>query len=123
VLVPVDEHGEPNGEPHITAWLDLRGRGLNCRETRSRTSMAACFTRGEEPLDRDQLTTALRGSTAAPKPRRTLRALFSRWEKRAPAITWLPTELLPVEDDSDLDVCNPPLIPASRFPVGLRTEL
>ena len=35
--------------------------------------------RGEAPLDRDQLTAALRGSTAARGPRRALRALFSGW--------------------------------------------
>lgn len=78
--------------------------------------------RGEAPLDRGQLTAALRGSTAGRGPRRALRVLFSRWGKRASAITWLPAELLPVEDDSDQDVENPPLIPAVTIPVGLRTE-
>ncbi len=32
MLVPVDKYGEPNGEPHITAWPDQRGRGLNYRD-------------------------------------------------------------------------------------------
>lgn len=57
--------------------------------------------RGEEPLDQDQLTAALRGPTAALRPRRRLRALFTRPDEQAPAITWLPPQLLPIEDDSD----------------------
>jgi hypothetical protein len=57
--------------------------------------------RGEEPLDRDQLTAALGGHLAAPQPRPTLRGPFSRRNGRAPAPSWLPPELLPVADNSD----------------------
>ncbi len=78
--------------------------------------------RGEEPLDQDQLTAALRGPTAALRPRRRLRALFTRPDERAPVITWLPAQLLPIEDDSDPHLLNPPLIPATTIPVGLRTK-
>ena len=78
--------------------------------------------RGEEPLDRDQLTAALGGPPAAPEPRRRLRDLFPRRTAREAAPTWLPAELLPIADDSDPRVYNPPLTPAATMPAGLRAD-
>jgi hypothetical protein len=78
--------------------------------------------RGEEPLDRDQLTTALDGSSAAPEPRPTLHDLLSRPDGREPARTWLPAELLTVADDSDPRVDNPPLTPAATMPEVFRAD-
>jgi hypothetical protein len=78
--------------------------------------------RGDEPLDRDQLTAALGDSSGAPERRRTLRGLFSPAEPRTPAPTWLPRELLPIVDDSDPRSYNPPLTPAETIPAGLRAE-
>lgn len=78
--------------------------------------------RHEEPLDRDQLTAALGSSSGAPEPRRTLRRRFSRPAAQEPARTWLPAELLPIADDSDPRVYNPPLTPAVTMPTGVRTE-
>ena len=77
--------------------------------------------RGEEPLDRDQLTAAFGRSAAAPEQPSRLRGLFSRSTRRpATPRTWLPAELLPVEDRSNPNLHNPPLTPATIMPAGLR---
>ena len=73
--------------------------------------------RGEEPLDRDQLTAALVRSSSTPRPRRTLRQMFSR---SAPAVPWLPPELLPGQDRSEPYAAHPSLVPAPSIPAGLR---
>jgi hypothetical protein len=76
--------------------------------------------RGNEPLDRDELTAALANSPGAP-PRTGLRNLFSRSASLARP-TWLPAELLPVKDNSDPRVYNPPLAPAATMPTDLRVD-
>jgi hypothetical protein len=78
--------------------------------------------RGEEPLDQDQLTAALIGSSVPSGPRRILRDLFGRRDARASAPAWLPPELLPVVDESDPRVPNPPLTRATTMPAGLRED-
>jgi hypothetical protein len=78
-------------------------------------------SRGNEPLDRDELTAALANSTGVSPPRRGLRSLFSRSASLARP-TWLPAELLPVKDNSDPRVYNPPLTPAATRPTALRVD-
>ena len=78
--------------------------------------------RGEEPLDRDQLTAALGSRSTGQGRRKALGDLWSRRVGRAPAPTWLPADLLPVEDDSDPREYIPPLVPAPTIPAGLRAH-
>ena len=78
--------------------------------------------RSEEPLDRDQLTAALPDPPSAPAPRRLLRHLFPSATDRGPTRTWLPPDLLAVEDTSDPSMYVPPLMGATTMPAHLRAE-
>jgi hypothetical protein len=78
-------------------------------------------SRGDEPLDRDQLVDQL-SDAAESAGRRGM----SGWLKRRPptnraalARTWLPDELMPVSDDTDPNVYIPPLKTARVIPPGL----
>lgn len=76
--------------------------------------------RAGEPLDRGQLTAAL--GHPAEAPRRGLRSLFSRRSTPSSPPTWLPAHLLPVVDESDPRLHNPPLTPATTMPDGLEPD-
>jgi hypothetical protein len=66
--------------------------------------------RADAPADRDQLV----GATTSGNERRA--RLFRR---RTSTSTWLPAELLPVEDRSNPTLHNPPLTPAAVRPAAL----
>jgi hypothetical protein len=76
--------------------------------------------RGGEPLDRGQLTAALVHPAEA--PRRGLSNLFSRRPTPTSPATWLPAHLLPVVDESDPRLHNPPLTRATTLPGGLQPD-
>ena len=87
-----------------------------------RVGAATFHARGEAPLDRTQLTRAFSGSPPERHRRGIVRHWFSRQAVAAPARTWLPAGLLPVVDDSDPRLHNPPLTPAATVPAGIRTD-
>lgn len=76
--------------------------------------------RGGEPLDRGQLTASL--GHPAEAPRRALSSIFSRRPTPMSPSTWLPAHLLPVVDESDPRLYNPPLTPATTMPDGLQPD-
>lgn len=121
--------GQWVGLPPYPVWWSWFGSGYTPlvvdhlpMEQVVRMGPVAFHARGEEPLDRDELTSALGISSAEPGRWRAIRNVFSRTAEPRSAPTWLPAGLLPVADHSDPSLYNPPLAPAATIPVGLGTD-